>query len=137
LTSRSCRAPQDGHVQRRVPRLSQASRYPQAEQVLEDGYQRPITTSSRPYRSHLYSSWRRNSPHPQPEIARASRRLRTMFLTARSSITMTSAERTRRVLVRCRKSRRALRTLRWVRATLAAALARFLLPFWQRDRRRW
>ena len=37
-----------------------------------------MTTRRRPYRSHLYSSWRRNSPHPQSEIARARCRLRTM-----------------------------------------------------------
>ena len=119
------------------PRLSSASRYPHAEQVFELGYHLSSTTSSRPARWHLYSSWRRNSPHPQSEIARASRRLRTIPATFRSSITIVSAERTRRVLARCRKSRRALRTLRWARATLAAALARFADPFRQRARRRW
>ena len=50
---------------------------------------------------------------------------------------MRSAVRTRLVLARCRKSRRALRTLRCARATLAAALARLADPFWQRARRRW
>ena len=57
LMSRSCRVPQGGHCQ-----LSSASRYPHAEQVVELGYHRSITTSCRRYRSHLYSSWRRNSP---------------------------------------------------------------------------
>ena len=71
-------------------RLSSASRCPHAEQVLEDGYHRSSTTRSRLYRWHLYSSWRRNSPQPQSEIARASRRLRTMPETSRSSITIMS-----------------------------------------------
>ena len=53
LISRSCRARQDGHVQCLVERLSSASRCPHAEQVLDDGYQRSITTSWRPYRWHL------------------------------------------------------------------------------------
>ena len=90
--------------------------------LADDGYQRSITISSRPYRWHLYSSWRRNSPHPQSEIARARNRLRTMPETFRSSITMTSAERTRPVLARCRKSCRASRTLRWARATFDLGL---------------
>ena len=41
LTSRSCRAPQAGHVQRRADRLSSASRCPHPEQALDEGYQRP------------------------------------------------------------------------------------------------
>src|SRR6266699_3094673 len=118
----------------RVTRLSSASRCPHAEQVLELGYQRLITIRSRPARSHLQASWRRNSPQPQSEMAFASLRLRTMFLTARSSITITSLSRTRRVLARCRKSRRASRTLRLARATFALALARLAEPRWQRRR---
>src|SRR5215472_9582805 len=115
LMSRSCRVRHRGHVQCLVDRLSSASRCPHAEQVLDDGYQRSMTTSSRLARSHLYSSWRRNSPQPQSEIARASLRFFTMPQTLRFSITIVSAERTKRVLARCRKSRRALRTLRWAR----------------------
>ena len=61
-------------------RGSSASRNPHAEHVFVLGYQRPVTTRRRPARSHLYSSWRRNSPHPQSEMARARRRLRTMFV---------------------------------------------------------
>src|SRR5215471_18040768 len=137
LMSRSCRVPHPGHVQCRVERLSSASRYPHAEQVLLDGYQRPVTTNVRPYRSHLYSIWRRNSRHPQPEIARASDRFRTMFLTARSSMTTMSFWRISRVLTRCRKSCRALRIFRWARATFALALARFADPRWQRAILRW
>ena len=51
-----------------------------------------------------------------------------MFFTARSSITITSWSRTRRVLVRWRKSARDARTFRWARATFALALARFAEP---------
>ena len=71
LMSRSCRVPQDGHCQVLVLRLSSASRYRHAERVFELGYHRSITTSCRLYRSHLYSSWRRNSPQPQSEITPA------------------------------------------------------------------
>src|SRR6185437_1416917 len=53
LISRSCRDRQDGHVQCLIDRLSSVSRCPHAEHVLELGYQRSITTSSRPLRSHL------------------------------------------------------------------------------------
>src|SRR5689334_12590394 len=137
LMSRSCRAPQDGHVHCLVDRLRPASRCPHAEQVLDEGYQRSMATRRRPYRWHLYVSWRRNSPQPQSEMARARCRLRTMFAIARSSITITSFSRTSRVLARCRKSWRAWRTLRWAWATLAAALARLAEPFWQRAMRRW
>ena len=116
---------------------SSASRCPQAEQVLLLGYQRSITIRRRPARAALYWSWRRNSPQPQSDIALASDLLRTMFFTARSSITMTSWSRTSRAEVRCRKSARDARTLRCARATLALALARFAEPCWQRARRRW
>ena len=93
LTSRSCRVPQDGHVQCRVLRDSSVSRCPQAEQVLLLG-------------------WNRSMPD-----------------TFRSSITITSWSRTSLVEVRCRKSAREARTLRWARATLALAFARFAEPF--------
>src|SRR6185437_3243868 len=62
---------------------------------------------------------------------------RVMPLTFRSSITIRSCSRTRRVLALCRKSCRASRTLRWARATLAFALARFAEPVCLRARRRW
>jgi hypothetical protein len=41
---------------------------------------------------------------------------------------MRSAVRTRRVLARCRKSRRAWRTFRWARATLSFAFSRLAEP---------
>src|ERR1700729_3594943 len=46
-----------------------------------------------------------------------------MFFMARSSIAITSWSRTSRAEVRCRKSAREARTLRWARATLATARA--------------
>ena len=130
LMSRSCRVRQDGHVQCRVDRLSSASRCPHAEQVLLDGIPavdhdqfatvpgRTCTRAgggTRPSRSP-------RSPGPACGCGPCSS-------TCRSSITIVSAERTRRVLARCRKSRRALRTLRWARATFAFALARFARAF--------
>ena len=93
LRSRSWRARQDGHRHARTRTGRSASRNPHAEHVLDEGYQRPITTRRRPARSHLYSSWRRNSPHPQSEMARARHRLRTMFFTTRSSIAIRSLPR--------------------------------------------
>ena len=132
LMSRSCRARQAGHVQCLVFRLSSASRCPHAEQVLLDGNQRSATIRCRPYLAVLYSSIWRKVPHPQSLMALASEWLRTMFFTARSSITITSWSRTRAVEVRCRKSVRLARTFRCARATFALAFARFAEPFWQR-----
>ena len=132
LMSRSCRVRQDGHVQCLVFKLSSASRCPDAEHLFELGYQRPITIRCRPARAVLYSIIWRKVPHPQSLMALASDRLRTMFATARSSITITSWSRTRAVEVRCRKSARDGRTFRCARATFAFALARFAEPFWQR-----
>src|SRR5450755_824761 len=135
--SRSCRVPQDGHCHVLVLRLSSASRCPHAEQVLLDGYQRSTTIRCRPARSALYSSIWRKVPHPQSLMALASDRLRTMFLTARSSTTITSWSRTSRVLARCRKSARDALTFRCARATFAFAFARFAEPRWQRASLRW
>ncbi len=124
LMSRSCREPQDGHVQCLVFKLSSASRCPHAEQVLLEGYQRPVTIRCRPALAVLYSSMRRKVPHPQSLMALASDRLRTMFFTARSSATITSWSRISRAEVRCRKSVRDARTFRCARATLALAFCR-------------
>jgi hypothetical protein len=90
FTSRSCRVPHDGHVQCRVDRLSEASRCPHAEQVLDDGQKRSITITRRPARCALYSIMRRKAPQPQSETLLAREWLRAMFLTARSSSTITS-----------------------------------------------
>src|SRR5438270_12372422 len=96
LMSRLCREPHEGHVQCRVDRLSSASRCPHAEQVLELGYQRLITIRSRPARSHLRASWRRNSPQPQSEMAFASLRLRTLVSCTAEIITGSGARPARR-----------------------------------------
>ena len=125
LTSRSCRVRQDGHVQCLVVKLGSASRCPHAEQVLELGYQRPVTIRCRPALAALYSSIWRKVPHPQSQMALARDRFRIMLFTARSSITITSWSRTRAVEVRCRKSVRDARTFRCARATFALALTRF------------
>ena len=132
LMSRSCRAPQDGHCHVRVLRLRSASRCPHAEQVFELGYQRSTAMTVRPWRWALYSSMDRNSAQPVQEIARASRRLRTMPATFRSSTAITSFSRTRRVLALCRKSRRASATLACALATLTARFTRFADPRWHR-----
>jgi len=112
LISRSCRVPQDGHCHIRVFKLSSARTCPHDEHIFDDGNHRSITITRRPARAALYSSISRKVPHPQSEIARATLRLRTMFLTARSSRLIRSWSRTRRVLVLWRKSVRAARTFR-------------------------
>src|ERR1035437_3612124 len=71
LISRSCRTPQDSHSHARTPSGSPAAGRPQAEQTLLEGYQRPVTTRSRPYHWHLYSSMARIWRHAASEIARA------------------------------------------------------------------
>src|SRR6185312_10456386 len=78
-----CRVPQDGHCHVRVFSESSASRCPHELHVLELVYQRSITITCRPALAALYSTMARKVPHPQSEIALASDRLRTMFLTAR------------------------------------------------------
>ncbi|TWJ31345.1 hypothetical protein JD81_04900 [Micromonospora sagamiensis] len=52
LTSRSWVVPHR-HVHVRTPNGMLSATVPHTEQVLEDGYQRSITTRSRPYQSHL------------------------------------------------------------------------------------
>ena len=71
LMSRSCRVPQDGHIQCLVFKLSSASRCSHAEQVLVDGYQRSITIRCRPYLAASYASMARKVPHPPSEMALA------------------------------------------------------------------
>ena len=80
FSSRSCRVPQAGHVQWRVPRLKPVRRCPHAEQVFELGYQRSITIRRRPALAVLYSNRRRKVPHPESEMALARDRLRTIVL---------------------------------------------------------
>ena len=90
LISRSCRVPQDGHVQCRVSRLSSARTCPHAEHIFELGNHRSITITRRPHRAALYSSIALKVPHPQSAIAFATRRFCIMFLTARSSMLIRS-----------------------------------------------
>ena len=51
---------------------------PQAEQVLEEGYQRSATCTVVAAQPVLYSIWRRSSPQPTPATWRARRRLRSI-----------------------------------------------------------
>lgn len=60
----------------------------QAEPICDDGWFRGATTSVESYQSVLYSSMRRNSPHAASAMARDRWRLRIMFFTAKSSITI-------------------------------------------------
>src|SRR5205823_14156650 len=84
-----CRVPQDRHCHVLVDRISTASKCPHELHVLELGYHLSITIRCRPALDALYSTMRRKAPQPQSEMALASDRLRTMFFTARSSITIT------------------------------------------------
>ena len=76
--------------------------YPHAEQVLLDGWNRSITTRSRPYQAHLYSSCPRNWFQAASDIARARQWFLTMLRTDRSSITIAWFSRTSRVVSLCR-----------------------------------
>src|SRR3977135_4674638 len=51
---------------------------PQAEQVLEEGYQRAATCRVVAAQPVLYSIWRQGSPQPTPATWRARRRLRSI-----------------------------------------------------------
>src|SRR5699024_11796854 len=103
--------------------------FPHAEHSLEEGKNRSMATSSRPYQLALYSNMVRNSVQDASEIARAREWLRTMLRTERSSITTTWFSRTRRVDSLCRKSflRPVMRAC--TPATFLLALARVALPF--------
>ena len=59
-------------------RRSVAFTAPQAEHVVEEGYQRSATTTRPPAQVVLYSSCRRNSPMPTPAMWRARRRFFSM-----------------------------------------------------------
>src|ERR1035438_5748961 len=136
LMSRSCRVPQVTHSHSRTPSGRLAAARPHAEQILLEGYQRPVTTRSRPYHSHLYSSMARICRHAASEMARARWWLRVMFRTLRSSITTAWLSRTSRVVSLCRKSFRRPAIRAWIRATLSRALSRFAAPFGGRPGRR-
>ena len=114
-----------------------ASRYPHAEQVLDDWIPAVDDDDLSAVASALYSSMDRNSAHSVQEMARARDRLRTIPDTFRSSTAIRSAAWIRRVLVLCRKSRRASAIRACARATFTVALARFFEPRWQRASRRW
>src|ERR1017187_535326 len=130
LISPSCRIPQLTHSHSRTPSGRLAAVRPQAEQVLLEGYQRAITTRSRPYHSHLYASMARSWRHAASEIARARWRLRTMFFTFRSSITTAWLSRTSRLVSLCRKSLRRSGIRACTRAALRRALSAFAVHSW-------
>lgn len=75
---------------------------------------------------HLVGKPAPNSPTPVSLTARASRQLRTMALTFKSSMTMRPQVCTRPVVSLCGASPRILTTRAWHRATRMAALARLL-----------
>src|ERR1700682_3118118 len=106
--SRSCRTPQAGQTHSLTSSVRASSRYPQAEQVLEDGYQRSILTSVRPYHRALYSNWRTKPPHPTSLMAFASEWFLTMPLLLRVSRQITWFSRISLVDTCCWKSRRVL-----------------------------
>jgi hypothetical protein len=83
-------SPQASQWNTRTDRGSLAFTVPQAEQVLDDGYQRSAVTSADPYHRHFYVSWRRSSANPTSVIARARRRLRTIPATFNRSTTIVS-----------------------------------------------
>src|SRR5699024_11643128 len=108
LTSRSCRAPQ-AHVHERTCSGFGPVTVPQVEHNWDEGNQRSITTTLRPYQSALYSTIDRNSFHAASAMLRLSPALYrppadAMPLTDRSSITTVWFSRTSRVESLCRWS---------------------------------
>src|SRR5690625_1386636 len=136
FTSRSWVTPHP-HVHVRMFSGSFSWSFPHAEHSLEEGKNRSMATSSRPYQLALYSNMVRNSAQDASEIARASLLFLTRLRTERSSITTTWFSRTSRVDSLCRKSflRSVMRAC--TRATFLRALANFALPFCLRDSPRW
>src|SRR5690606_3039432 len=132
FTSRSCTAPQS-HVHSRTFSGILAATVPQAPHNFELGNQRSITTSSRPYQAHLYSSIIRSSRHDASEMARARLWFLTRLRTVRSSITTVWFSRTSRVDSLWRKSRRRSAIRAWTFATRRRAFSRFAEPFSLRD----
>ncbi|KUN89778.1 hypothetical protein AQJ66_01500 [Streptomyces bungoensis] len=117
------------HVHSRTFSGSLPRTVPQAPHSLELGNHRSITTSSRPYQAHLYSSMERSSVHDASLIARASEWFFSRLRTVRSSITTIWFSRTRRVDSLCRKSRRRSAIRAWTLATRRRAFSRFAEPF--------
>src|SRR5699024_5249461 len=132
FTSRSWVTPHS-HVHVRTFSGSFSWSFPQAEHSLEEGKNRSMATSSRPYQLALYSNMVRSSVQDASEIARASLPFLTRLRTERSSITTTWFSRTSRVDSLCRKSCRRSVMRACTRATFLRALARFALPFCLRD----
>jgi hypothetical protein len=104
FTSRSWVVPQS-HVHSRTLSGILSCKVPQTEHSLEEGNQRSIAITSRPYHRALYSSMLRNSDQAASLMARARLPFFTMFRTARSSITIVWFSRTSRVVSLCRWSR--------------------------------
>src|ERR1035441_9943048 len=103
LISRSYRIPQDSQPHSPTPSGRLAPVCPQAEQTLLEGYQRPVTTRSRPYHSHLYASMARISRHAaatcctSPERSRwPERRVRCCSSGAKTSYVPVAPARRRR-----------------------------------------
>jgi hypothetical protein len=125
--SRSWTAPHR-QVHARICNGSESSSTPHCEHVFVEGNHRSTAMSSRPYQAALYSSMDRSSDHDASLTARARLRLRTMFRTDRSSITIVWFSRTSRADSLCRWSRRRSALRAWMRATLSLALARLFEP---------
>ena len=90
LISRSCRVPQAGHAQWRVPRLRRRAGARTPSRSCWTGYQRSTAMTARPERCGLVVEHGPESAHPVQEIARASERLRTIPATFRSSTAIAS-----------------------------------------------
>src|SRR6266480_7552458 len=103
LWSRSCSAPHR-QVHDQSTRVSPALIAPHALHVLLDGYHRSAAHTLDPYQPVLSSSWRRNSPNPASEMARASRRLRTIPATFKLSTATARLVLASLVVSLCRKS---------------------------------
>src|SRR5688572_5538914 len=89
LTSRSWIVPHSGHAHSRTLSGSFDTTCPQSEQRFDEGYQRSMPISVRPYQCALYSSCLVNSDQLASPIDFARQALRCMLLTARVSMAIT------------------------------------------------
>src|ERR1017187_9953034 len=128
LTSRSRVRPQLGQVYVRSDRGSLVFTVPQPEQVLELGNHRLAMISCPPCQLVLEPSLRRACPNPWSAMARASRWLRVIPATFRSSATTVSYRVARSVVTVCSAPLRTLAARAWMRASRAADLRRLALP---------
>src|SRR5690606_5646958 len=128
LMSRSWAVEQAEQGQRRTLNGGFGDTYPQAWQLLLEGYQRSTRTNLRPAQRALYSSCLTNSAHPASPMDLERQRFSRMLDTDKLSTAITWFSWINRVDSWCRKSLRVSAILACSLATFSLALARRAEP---------